>query len=236
MEREWLDELPANDPGAQGSRRDLKRLNSWMGHVRIVERELRSLPNTDRALRLAELGAGDGDFLLRIAHRLGNSWRGSEAIMVDRQKLITQETARGFHELGWRIETRVADVFDWCRGDQAGHFDVVTTNLFLHHFDSKRLCELFEAIRQRSGLFIAVEPRRSLFSLVCSNLVGCIGCNAITRHDAPASVRAGFSGSELSRLWSGNRAGWQLSEKPVGPFSHLFTARRSNGGQLHLSQ
>ena len=236
MEREWLDELPATDPGARGSRRDLKRLNSWMGHARIVERELRPLAKSEGAVRVAELGAGDGDFLLRVARRLGGPWRGCAATLVDRQKLVTEETAGGFHELGWRIETRKEDVFDWCRDETAGHFDVVTVNLFLHHFDSEELQKLFRAIEQRSAFFVAVEPRRSLLSLGFSHLLGFIGCNAVTRHDAPASVRAGFSGRELSRLWNGNGDCWILREEPVGPFSHLFMARRRSANHSPLSR
>src|SRR5262245_27301775 len=36
VEPEWLDGLPATDPGAIRSRRDLRRLNRIMGHVGIV--------------------------------------------------------------------------------------------------------------------------------------------------------------------------------------------------------
>lgn len=225
VERERLDELPATDPGAIGSRRDLKRLNAWMGNPRIVARMMRKCPVGTKLRRLVELGAGDGDFLLRVARRLGASWRGTEAALVDRQYLVTEETARSFHELGWRIEPRESDVFAWCRQDNAGQFDVVIANLFLHHFHTEELRELFKAIEQRSALFIAVEPRRSFFSLVFSKMVGCVGCNAVTRHDAPASVRAGFSGDDLSRLWNDN-GDWLIREQPVGPFSHLFVAGR----------
>jgi hypothetical protein len=50
-----------------------------------------------------------------------------------------------------------------------------------------------------------------------------LACNSITRHDAVASVRAGFRGRELSRLWGG---GWRLREGPAFPFTHCFLAQR----------
>ena len=71
----------------------------------------------------------------------------------------------------------------------------------------------------------ACEPRRSRFALRASRLLGLIGCNDVTRHDAAASVRAGFAGRELSALWP-DEAGWQIDERPAAPFSHLFVARR----------
>jgi hypothetical protein len=225
LEPEWLDELPAGDPGAMGSRRDLRRLNLWMGNARAMERVLRSFPSAARPACLAELGAGDGDFLLQVARRLGSTWRGTQATLVDRQDLVTAETARGFSELSWNTKVSRSDVFDWCREAGPASRELILANLFLHHFSSEKLKELLRVIQQRSIFFVAIEPRRSLFSLAFSKLVRFIGCNAVTRHDAPASVRAGFFGRELSGLWPGNGE-WITQERRVGPFSHIFVARK----------
>jgi hypothetical protein len=45
----------------------------------------------------------------------------------------------------------------------------------------------------------------------------------VTRHDAVASVRAGFAGRELSGLWP--EAGWQRREGLALPFTHFFAAQ-----------
>jgi hypothetical protein len=39
------------------------------------------------------------------------------------------------------------------------------------------------------------------------------------------SVRAGFSGEELSALWP-DRQTWRLTERRAGIFSHLFIAQK----------
>jgi hypothetical protein len=52
-----------------------------------------------------------------------------------------------------------------------------------------------------------------------------LGCNDVTRHDAVLSVRAGFTGSELSKLWPGGQE-WEIEERPAGVFSHGFAALR----------
>jgi hypothetical protein len=101
----------------------------------------------------------------------------------------------------------------------------VVVNLFLHHFQNDRLIKLFRVISERARGFVAVEPRRGAWPLFCSRLLWAIGCNSVTRHDAEVSVRAGFSGHELSGLWPETK-NWQLSEQSAGPFSHLFVARR----------
>jgi hypothetical protein len=98
-------------------------------------------------------------------------------------------------------------------------------NLFLHHFHDRELMTLLQIISSKARLFIAVEPRRCWRSLAASRCVGLIGCNDVTRHDATASIRAGFSGRELTRLWP-SRTGWEMHEVPAGLFSHCFTALR----------
>jgi hypothetical protein len=52
-----------------------------------------------------------------------------------------------------------------------------------------------------------------------------IGCNAVTRHDAAASIRAGFAGGELSALWPGAET-WRIDERKCGFSSHCFMASR----------
>jgi hypothetical protein len=53
--------------------------------------------------------------------------------------------------------------------------------------------------------------------------VGVLGANDVTRHDAVASVRAGFRGHEISNLWP-RQSGWTLHEQGIPPFTHGFTA------------
>ena len=61
---EMLDHLPPEAPEAIHSRRDLRRVNFWMGHGPRMKRALRTLFREKPPRRLAELGAGDGTFFL----------------------------------------------------------------------------------------------------------------------------------------------------------------------------
>jgi len=225
LEPEWLDFLPNSDLRAQRSRSDLRRLNRLMGHARIARAILRPLKTEARPLRLTEIGAGDGSFLLSVAGGLGRKWGGTRAILVDRLTLLTDEMSRAFCNLGWAVQARTCDVLDWCDEPDRHSSPVTLANLFLHHLDSESLRRLLAVLAGRSSCFIAIEPRRSLLSLCFSKLVGLIGCNEVTRHDAPASVRAGFRQNELTRLWP-RSSEWKMREGRVGAFSHLFVARR----------
>jgi SAM-dependent methyltransferase len=233
VQPEWLDELPAADPRAIRSRGDLRRVNAWMGNAAIIARALRQAFPRQAPRRLVEIGAGDGQFLLSVARRFraGSAarppdGRSCSAVLVDRLALPIAELQQHFQRLHWTVHAVRADVFDYFEnGAEAA--DVVVANLFLHHFLDERLEKLLRLAREKAPVVIAVEPRRSRPALLCSRWLGWMGCSPVTCHDAVASVRAGFSGSELSALWR-ERGGWRLSERRAGFFSHLFTARREN--------
>jgi hypothetical protein len=239
VEPEWLDDLPPDDPRAAGSRRDLRRLNTWMRNHAIMARALQTAANGQTPKRIVELGAGDGDFLLRVAQLVtgngapasgtaasGNAiaWNEVNVTLLDRQKVVTPQTLAAFASLGWRAEVVVADIFDWLQTPAPA--EIVIANEVLHHFDDVHLAGLFRVIAGRARLFIAIEPRRAPWPLFCSRLLWAINCNSVTRHDATVSVRAGFVGEELSALWP-DKQNWQLTEQPAGPFSHLFIAQKT---------
>ena len=206
VETEWLDELPANDPGALGSRRDIRRLNWVMGNAGILHRLLRPESRQPAPKRIVELGAGDGLFMLELAKYLAPSWKNIEVVLVDGKPAFIEEARCGLNALGWTVEAVVADVFDWLKQPADGLADVMVANLFLHQFSDEQLTKMLGLVSARTKLFAACEPRRGLSNLFMSHTVGLIGCNAVSRHDAPVSVHAGFTGQELCALWPANGA------------------------------
>jgi len=220
---ELLDQLPPDDPRAVNSRKELRRLNRLMRHADIIAQHLAASEPKPTDGCIVELGGGDGTLLLRVAQRLAAHWPAMKVVLVDRQSLVDTETRDGFRVLGWAMENVRADAFDWLRSESSDGNRVIVTNLFLHHFSEPRLRKLLQYAGQKTRLFVACEPRRTMLPLTVSHFLGLIGCSAVTRHDAVISVRAGFTGNELSALWP-NEGQWQLSERAAGLFSHIFVA------------
>ncbi len=228
VEPEILDTLPPGDPHAIRSRADLRRLNSLMDHAgvlwRAFRRQHKATPSHARQLRLVDLGAGDGTLLLRLARAWCVPGMPVQVTLLDRQRLVSSATRRAFAALRWRVECVECDVFDWLKSP-GPIADVMLANLFLHHSRDEPLATLLRLAAARTNLLLACEPRRSPLALTAARSLFLLGCNVVTRHDAVASVRAGFAGHELSALWP--KAGdWALSEHSVGMFSHCFFARR----------
>jgi hypothetical protein len=226
LQAEWLDELPADDARAVRSRRDLRRINAVMGNARLMARAVReAAPRARPPRRIVDLGAGDGDFLLRWVRRMPPLAPGTEILLVDRHDAVDVRVVAALSACRLRPRQVQADGFEWLRAQPAEAGTWVLANLFLHHFTAERLRELLSAIAEKAELFCACEPRRHWWPLATSRMLGLIGANAVTRHDAAVSVRAGFKGKELSALWPTTAAG-QTREHRAGCFSHLFLGQR----------
>jgi hypothetical protein len=226
LEPETLDHLAPDDPRAVRSRRDLQRINRIMGAAGILGGVLVRRQPAPR--RIIELGAGDGSLMLRMARRFCADWTNVELTLLDRHDLVSGDTRDRFSALGWSLQVMCVDVMDWITQPAQQRSDIVIANLFIHHFAPDQIRDLFAALARRTDMFVACEPRRARLPLLASHLVGLLGANEITRQDAVLSVRAGFSHTELSRLWPAD-PGWHLQERPACLFSHLFTATRRPG-------
>ena len=217
LEPELLDGLPADDPRAIASRRDLVRINALMFQARFMASLMRANVQTP-PLRILEIGAGDGKFMLTVSRMMARRWPDVEIVMVDRIGLISKDVCDSFAEFGWRARSVTADIFDWA-GDRP--FDLVCANLILHHFDDTRLLELFSRIMTMAPVLVATEPLRAKVPLVATRLLRLIGACAVTLNDATQSVRAGFRGTELSQLWQLS-GGTPVIEARKGLFTQAF--------------
>lgn len=221
---ELLDVLNTTDPRAIASRRDLVWINALMFQARIMASLLRKYV-TERPTRILEIGCGDGSFMLAVARQMGGGWRGVELVMVDQADLLTASLRASFEDLGWQITYVQADIFEWLEQPHNIAFDLVCTNLVLHHFSDDMLARLFASIQKLATVFVATEPRRSVLAVAACATLRLIGVNEVTRHDAIASVRAGFTRSDLAALWPRVPA-TQIEERAFGPFTHAFVAEK----------
>ena len=225
LDPELLDELPGDDPRALRARRDLERVNSLFGQTRLMARLLAANYGGEAPRTLLELGAGDGTFNLHVAQRLAPRWPRVHALLLDQQNIVSEETRRGYAAIGWSVETITADVFEFLGRTPPSPVDIVVANLFLHHIAPERLAWFLERTAAMTRLFVACEPRRTKFALRVTRLSWIVGCGEVFLHDAIASVRAGFQGTELSDTWPDHHA-WRRREHEHGLFTHCFSALR----------
>jgi hypothetical protein len=229
VQPEWLDTLPADDPRARRSRADLRRINRIMGALGTLRGALDSVLPAHAGAHLVELGAGDGSLMARLARQRAARWPGLLVSLLDLQPVVAHETQAAIEREGWPVEVVRADVFAWLNEAPQRPNEIIIANLFVHHFDSAQITTLFAAIAARATAFVCCEPRRSPIALLGSRCLIALGCNDVTRHDAVASVHAGFRDKELEQHWS-QHPDWITDEASAGLFLHRFLAQRKSTG------
>ncbi len=194
IEPEWLDSLPAGDPSACRSRRDLVVIDQLMGNTRWI---CRHLPPGNEII---ELGAGSG----RLARAV--SRRGHDVTAMD----LSPAPPNLARSIRW-----VAG--DFFRNLSAHSAPTVVGSLILHHFRNAELNRLGRLLDHRTRLVFA-EPLRDALPLTLSKLASPF-VGRVTRHDMPVSIRAGFLPGELAAALALGPC-WRISESP-GPFGSL---------------
>ncbi len=190
---ELLDSLDPAHPDAVRSRRDLRAIDVFMGNSRWILRGLRQAGFA--AGKVAELGAGEG----RLAAWIAKSFPGADVTGLD---LVPRPEG-----LSPRIGWESGDFFQTL---EALRPDAVVASLVLHHFSDDALRELGRWIRQ-ARVVVFSEPWRDPVPLRLSALaMPFVG--RVTRHDMPASIRAGFREGELPLLLGLDAGPWRVVE------------------------
>jgi hypothetical protein len=208
LQPELLDHLDPSDPGAIRSRRDLKLLDLFLGNSRWILRSLRCFQG--RFKNFVELGAGEG----RLCRALSDDHPSAEVTGLDRIN-------------------RPADLppsIRWMSGDFLETLPVVNAevcygSLILHHLDAACLRRLGREFR-RFPLLLFTEPYRGTLPLRMAGLASPF-VGEITRHDMPASIRAGFRKGELAPLLGLDPARWEIREFATRRGSLRFAAIRT---------
>jgi ubiquinone/menaquinone biosynthesis C-methylase UbiE len=181
---ELLDEHDAPREDMERSLRDLRRINRYLGGIRIY----RALVRRFQPQAILDVGTGTSDLLESVPHvrtRVGLDFK------ID-------------HLLFLRDGSRVLRVV----GDaqrlpfRAGAVDLVTSSHFFHHFSpQENEGILAESLRvARKGVAVT-DTRRHYVPLLLVQLLSALRLvGRITRVDAPASVRQGYTLDEVRAI------------------------------------
>jgi len=192
---EILDSLNSADPRAIRSRRDLRWIDLFLGNSRWIVRQLKK--QTPPPARIIEIGAGEGDLCCRV------------------QTSLPSSTVTGLDLI--QRPGNLPEVIQWSSGDFFQTLpkidaDACVGSLILHHFSDEALRDLGAGLQSFRSLTFC-EPLRSRLPLFLSKL-SCPFLSEVTRHDMPASIRAGFIPGELPALLGLDSKNWHIRESP----------------------
>ncbi|PAZ01451.1 MAG: hypothetical protein CAK90_00225 [Spartobacteria bacterium AMD-G4] len=190
---EILDSLNPADPRAIRSRRDLSWIDLFLCNSRWIVRQLKK--QTPPLARIIEIGAGEGALCRKVQTSLPSA-------TVTGLDLIPRPA-----NFPSGIQWLSGDFFQTLPKIDA---DACVGSLILHHFSGEALRDLGARLQSFRSLTFC-EPLRSRLPLFLSKLSSQF-MSEVTRHDMPASIRAGFRPGELSTFLGLDSKKWNTSE------------------------
>ena len=187
---ELLDHLPHDDPGAMRSRRDLRRINRFMGNEAWITSVI-----PKRATHITEIGAGDGHLVCHLVQQRPDA------------EITAYDLAPRPTHLPHSVKWIQGDLFSQAPPTEGG---TLLANLFLHHFTDTQLHELGEWIRSFHTVIIN-EPLRSRLPMLLGKIAAPF-VHPITHHDMRVSIEAGFAPGELAKTLELAKHGYNFRE------------------------
>ena len=191
---ELLDHLDPADPRAVRSRRDLRMLDGFLGNSRWILRCLKHFCGQPGGV--VELGSGEG----QLCRRIRTLYPTCDITGLDRISRPEGLPPSIRWVSGDFLETLLTVEADVCCG-----------SLILHHFDTPDLQRIGREFR-RFPLLLFTEPHRGSLPLRMAGLASPFA-GEVTRHDMPASIRAGLRKGELAPLLGLDPARWEIRER-----------------------
>jgi len=195
---------------AEESLADIERIHRVLGGRPIVRRHLVPLLLSVPSQRpvLLDLGAGSGHVGRALSAELARRGRELVTIDLDRQVFHARLSARG--------RSLAADALRLPLPDRS--VDVVSSTLFLHHFDAASVAALLgEAARVARFAVSALDLTRHRVPLAVNALLSRVLYRSpITRQDGRASILQAFTIAELRAIAARALPGTLV--RPAGPF------------------
>jgi SAM-dependent methyltransferase len=199
-EPELLDQ-PDHDPTwLAGNLADLRRVNRWLGGVRLTIAGLEYLCGDLRPgspFSVVDLATGSADIPAAVADWAARRGLRARILATDINAAILRLAAR---ECAGPVEFARADARHLPFADDS--FDVATCSLVLHHLDREEAVAMLREMGRaaRRGIIVNDLVRNWLGYAGAWLLSRALTANPMTRHDAPLSARRAYTRREMMVL------------------------------------
>jgi SAM-dependent methyltransferase len=196
-QKELLDDLTVPFEEIQLNMHELNLINHWLGGHRITLEGIRKLLGKQLSGNplVLEIGCGGGDNL-KVVNRWAVAKRsGLRLVGVDINPACIAYARDAFPRADYLVS-------DYRQTGKDIHPDVIFSSLFCHHFTNDELVTQLRWMYERAeiGFFINDLHRHPLAYWSIRLLTSLFSKSRLVRHDAPVSVKRGFTRSDWKAL------------------------------------
>jgi ubiquinone/menaquinone biosynthesis C-methylase UbiE len=198
---EWLDAETMDDAALRRNLADIRRIN-WLlgwtaftvhGVARQVEQVVKA--SDQREFSLLDVACGSADIPLAIARWAERARYQARIVATDiSPQIVAVAQEQAANTPGVTVERQDALNLPYARGS----FDIALCTLAIHHFEPERAIELLAGMARVSRHVLVFDVARARLAYIGSLLLTrLLFMDAMTCHDAPASVRRAYLAQEL---------------------------------------
>jgi len=200
--KEFLDG-PLDDQGSLvANLRDLRRINRWLGGVKLSASAIDALAGQLSAIVLLDVGTGGADIPVALLRRADAHGSRLEIVALDSRSEILAAARRADPDATATpgLQLLLGDGQSLPFAD--GAFDIAHSSLVLHHLEPTEAVNLLTEMHRVARLGVVVNDLdRGWLGWLGAWLLGHIVTrNRYTRHDAPMSVRRAYRADEMTAL------------------------------------
>ncbi|HEX3271657.1 MAG TPA: methyltransferase domain-containing protein [Ktedonobacterales bacterium] len=201
---EWLDAETMDDAALRRNLGDIRRINWLLGWtaftVRGVARQAEAIAKVsgEREFSLLDVASGSADIPLAIARWADHNGYKARIVATDiSPQIVAVAQEQSAETPSITVERQDALNLPYAPGS----FDIALCTLAIHHFEPERAVELLAGMARVGKHVLVFDVARARFAYIGSLLLTrLLFMDAMTCHDAPASVRRAYSAPELREL------------------------------------
>jgi len=198
--REWLDASSFETKAIEENLRDIRFINHVLGWTAFTTRQVLSVA---RALgpvevRVLDIASGSADIPLAVVRQARRAGINLTVVVSDISPQIVEAARRP----AAKTPSIVVEKVDALNLPYApGSFDIVLCTLALHHFGPDEAVVLLQNMARVGRRVLVFDLARSPLAYAGAVLLTrLLPMNAMTRHDAPVSVRRAYTVAEVRDL------------------------------------
>ena len=144
-------------PTLAGNLRDLRRINRWLGGVRLSADAIDALAAHRDSLTVLDVGTGGADIPMALLARAGKRGRGLSIVGIDSRPEVLTAAVMATPAVAATsgLELHVGDGRSLPYGD--GSFDVVHSSLLIHHLSAREAVVLLREMARVARLGVVVN-------------------------------------------------------------------------------
>lgn len=200
-QKELMDDLNLASDALKQNLRELEMVNTYLGGYKVTLSALIKLKlRKDRKYRLLDIGSGAGDMLKQMAKWAERNQLNIEFIGIDANQFMVDYATNACSEFA-NISFLRKNIFETKTEDLKA--DIVTMNLFCHHFSNEELSQIINRISHSEAKVIIINDlhRHPLAYYSIWFLTRLFNGSYLVKHDAPLSVKRAFKRNEIRKIF-----------------------------------